>query len=92
MTTIQERFEEFHTTNPHIYDEIVEMARQWKKIGRKQLGIKMFFEALRWNTAIATKSQDFKLNDHYTSRYVRLIQEQESDLKDVFRTRTLRTQ
>jgi hypothetical protein len=87
--TIQEKFEEFHKNNPHIYNEIVRLARQWKKAGKKRLGIKMIFEVLRWNTAIATQSQDFKLSNNYTSRYTRLIEAQESDLVNVFRTRPL---
>lgn len=91
MKTIQESFEEFHAANPHIYDEIVRMAREWKKVGKKKLGIGMVFEVLRWNTAITTKTQDFKLNNNYRSRYVRLIEEQESDLVGVFRTRELQT-
>ena len=31
----------------------------------------------------------FKLNDHYTSRYARLIMEREPDLRGIFRTRKL---
>ncbi len=89
MSSIQDNFEDFHANNPHIYNEIVKMARQWKKVGKKQLGIGMVFEVLRWNTAIITMSQDFKLNNNYRSRYVRLIEDQESDLVGIFRTRVL---
>ena len=87
---IQENFEKFHDDNPQIYVEIVAMARKWKKVGKKQLGIGMVFEVLRWNTAITTKSLDFKLNNNYRSRYVRLIEEQENDLVGIFRTRELK--
>jgi hypothetical protein len=89
--TIQTQFEDFHMANPHIYTEIVSMAREWKKVGKRKLGIGMVFEVLRWNTAITTKSLDFKLNNNYRSRYVRLIEEQESDLVGIFRTRVLQS-
>lgn len=67
------------------------MAREWKKMGNSKLGIGMVFEVMRWNTAITTQSQDFKLNKDYRSRYVRLVESQEEDLVGVFRKRTLKT-
>jgi hypothetical protein len=48
---------------------------------------------LRWNRAIAglpDPREDFKLNDHYTSRYARLIVAHEPDLAELFELRRLR--
>lgn len=89
--TIQAQFEEFHAANPHVYKEIVRMALQWKNMGKNCLGIGRVFEVLRWNAAISTSSVDFKLNNNYRSRYVRMIEDQEPDLVGIFRTRVLQS-
>lgn len=86
---IQDKFEEFHAENPHVYTQIVELAKQWQALGKKKLGMKMLFEVIRWDTAVQTRSQDFKLNNNYTSRYTRLVEDNEPTLAGLFRTRVL---
>lgn len=86
---IQLRFEEFHKNNPHVYTKLVALARQVKARGRKNYGIESIYARLRWELEIETTGDSFKLNDHYTSRYARLIMEQEPDLKGFFHIRTL---
>jgi hypothetical protein len=92
--SIDERFVEFHHNNPHIYVELVRMARFAKNAGRRKIGIRTIWEAMRWNLTIQTNTLygDFKLNDHYTSRYVRIMMEDERDLAGFFETRVLRTE
>jgi hypothetical protein len=91
MATIDERFWDFHEANPDVYDELVAMARQAKARGRQKFGIELCFGALRWNRFIRTTGdQGFKLNDHFTSRYSRLIMKLEPDLAGLFETRILR--
>ena len=92
--SIQEAFEEFHAANPHVYDALVRLARQCRARGRRRVGIELLFAVLRWEEFMTTDdpSQDtFKLNDHYTSRYARLILQREPDLEGIFEVRTLRS-
>lgn len=88
-----ERFEEFHRLNPHVYASLVRLARQAHQRGHRRIGIELLFAVLRWEHLLTTNdpSSSFKLNDHYTSRYSRLIMEQEPDLDDIFETRQLKT-
>lgn len=89
--TIEARFQSFHRENPRVYDLLVLFARQLKARGYETAGIRMVWERMRWEVAITTTDPDgFKLNDHYHSRYARLIMEQEKDLDGFFRTRELR--
>lgn len=90
--TIEESFLSFHAANPHVYRNLVTMARDLAKKGRKRIGIKMLFESLRWRYMLETDdpSSDYKLNNNYTSRYARLIAENESDLANIFQTRELK--
>ncbi len=90
--TIEERFEAFHQSNPWVYRRLVELAHQLHRRGRKHLGIGMLWEVLRWSYFLETDdpTSDFKLNDHFRSRYARLIMDSERDLEGIFETRRLR--
>lgn len=88
--SIQTRFETFHRRNPAVYDGLVRLAR---KAGRSRLGMKQLFEVLRWEwmlDGLPDEHEHFKLNNNYTSRYARLIMENELDLAGVFETRKLK--
>ena len=90
QATLDETFEEFHERNPHIYHRLVEYALMVKRAGRK-IGMKALFERLRWDYMIQTRFKgDYKLNNNYTSRYARLLMEQEPELDGFFETRELR--
>jgi hypothetical protein len=82
----QEAFEKFHEENPHIYDLLVELAKEAKE-AHACYGIGGLFEVLRWNKTVKTKDKSFKLNNNHRAHYARLIMEQEPDLKGFFNTR-----
>lgn len=90
--TIDERFNAFHQANPHIYQALATLARQFLATGHRRLGIKMLWERLRWEMAIHADTDDgaYHLNNIYTSRYARLLSEQEPDLHGCFELRELR--
>jgi hypothetical protein len=84
-------FSSFHGNNPQVYEELVHWTRNFKDAGRGRIGIRMVWEAVRWNKIMQTKdlSSDYKLNDHYHSRYARLIMQRERDLDGIFELRSL---
>jgi hypothetical protein len=84
------RFAAFHADNPHVYDELVMLARRARRAGNDKLGIKQLFEVLRWRRMLATRdgsTPEFKLNNVYTAPYARLIMQREPDLAGCFETR-----
>jgi hypothetical protein len=87
---IDREFAEFHAANPHVYDELVMLARRARRAGTTRLGIGMLFEVLRWRHALRTRGDDFKLNNNYRSRYARMLMDREPDLNGVFEIRELR--
>lgn len=91
--SIDDRFHQFHTDHPEVYDEIVRLARQVKTAGRERVGMKLLFEVIRWNRMLSgvKDAEGFKLNNVYTSRYARLVMEQEPDLSGFFETRELQS-
>lgn len=87
--TIAEQFAIFHDINPHVYDNLVRMARDLVARGHQRVGVGMLFEVLRWSS-MRTDSEAWKLNNNYRSHYARLIMATEDDLAGVFETRELR--
>lgn len=88
--TIQERFEEFHKANPRIYDLLVRFALEAKRSGRPRYSIDAIIQRVRWHLSIETTDSDFKLNDHFTSRYARLIMSRVPELDGFFEVRELK--
>jgi hypothetical protein len=89
----ERKFREFHGENPRVYKELLRLTRQAQERGAKKIGIRMLWEVMRWNLTIMTydPASDFKLNNNYHSRYVRLIIEKNPGLKKMFELRELRT-
>lgn len=85
---ISEDFEKFHAANPHVYRILVREARTWMtETGRGTVGIELLYSRARWILAFETMGDDYKLNDHFTSYYSRLIMFEEGDLNGLFNTR-----
>jgi len=93
LDSFERRFFEFHNENPGVYKELVRLARQAKKAGARRIGVRMLWEVMRWNLTVATydPNSDFKLNNNYHSRYVRLIVQRNPDLSGMFELRVLRS-
>jgi hypothetical protein len=85
--TIQERFDAFHDRNPQVYRALRDMALEMRRRGHRQYGIKALFEVLRFNHAMQTHGDAFKLNNNYTALYARLLMDNEPELADFFETR-----
>lgn len=93
MKTLKERFETFHSENPHVYNLLVELALKVKNEYKfKKFSIDYLFHQIRWEYSVKTSDPDFKLNDHYTAFYSRLIMNNISELDGFFRTRTQTSQ
>ena len=92
--SIQERFERFHEQHPEVYDYLVKTARELHSRGRTHFGIRALWERARWYFTFEynpCKAEDYKFNDHFHSRYARLIMQREPDLKGLFEQRRIRT-
>lgn len=83
------RFWVFHRDHPEVFAELVRRAREMRDRGLR-FGIRALWEAMRWDFAVRPDGREpFKLNDHYTSRYARMVME-EPGLEGVFETREIR--
>lgn len=85
------KFWKYHEENPEIFERLVEMTKAAKARGRKHVGMKMMFEVIRWEQSLTAKSDIFKINNNYTSRYARLITDTYPELYGMFETRRIRS-
>jgi DNA integrity scanning protein DisA with diadenylate cyclase activity len=90
-STIDQAFWNFHRKNPQVYQKIIEMTRAAKQRGKRKIGMKMLFEVIRWEHLVHTRSDDFALNNNYTSRYARLLFEEYPELAQMFETRRIKS-
>jgi hypothetical protein len=88
---IQARFEAFHRDNPDVFRQLVRIAKEMKRRGMRCSSLDYLLHILRWNTFRRTGKDGFKLNDHFTSRYARLIEDTVPELRGFFHTRGLRS-
>lgn len=92
--TIEARFVAFHAEHPEVLAKLRELALGLVRRGHRHLGIGVLWETLRYQTLLGYRpdeAEPYRLNDHYRSRYARLLMETTPELEGVFETRELKT-
>ncbi len=90
--SLDERFADYDRANPEIYREFVRLAHQVKAAGHKHYGGKGLIEVMRYHRAVDGRPGDpFKLNNVFTSRFVRKAIAEFPEFAEFFETRTLRS-
>jgi hypothetical protein len=89
---IYKRFDKFHSNNPEVYNNLVRLAREFRRKGsnhNRKMGIGMLYEVLRWNYYMNVEAgeEEYKLSNDFRAPYARLIMDQEPDLQDAFNLR-----
>ncbi|MFI9157481.1 hypothetical protein [Kitasatospora aureofaciens] len=89
--SIQARFEAFHQLNPWVLRELERRTADCVDNGWKRISIGMLWELLRYRYGQVTRGEDeFRLNNNWRSRYVRLLLERHPEWEPLFETRALR--
>ena len=91
MTDLDRKFSEYDRDNPEVYKRLVVLTRQAKARGRNKIGIGMLFEVIRWEQYLATKGDDYKMNNNYRSRYARKLMIEYPEFEGMFNVRELRS-
>lgn len=81
-------FLRFHQDYPEVYAELAQRARVMLQHDER-FGIRTLWESMRWDFMLRSgpNPQPYKLNDHHTSFYARLLMATEPDLTGIFSTR-----
>lgn len=91
---LERAFRAFHEAHPTVYQELLTLCLRWVSAGGARWSIKGAFEVLRWEHRLAglpDPTEEYKLNNDYTSRYSRLLMEREPRLLGLFEQRRLKS-
>lgn len=92
FTDTRTRFQhwlDFHRDNPHVYELFERFAVEAFSKGKK-VGARNIWEKIRWELAIETNSEDWKLNDHFVPYESRLAMLRNPQLAGFFERRDAR--
>ena len=91
--SIQEAFNEFHSANPSVYRYFKEyFFYLHKRKGWQRVSGKLIIERLRWEIIVMTNDSDFKIDNNFTSHYVRLFISEHPEYERCFELRTIKTE
>lgn len=79
--------QKYDAENPRVYVLFKQYAKQMKATGREHFGAKAIFERIRWEMALSTFSDEWKLNNNYTAYYSRKLMAELPEFNGFFRTR-----
>src|SRR5690349_11750004 len=89
--TIQQRFEAFDQRHPEVYQYLEQQCFELRARGWKHFGIKCLYERTRFYFSVEQDMREnYKLNNNYPSRYVRLLIENHPELEGFFELREIR--
>ena len=86
FTHTKKDFQEFHKSNPNIYDMFVKFSLA-AAVRNKNYSARGIFHRIRWETSVHSDDTAFKLNDIWTAYYARKFMEDHQELKGFFRLR-----
>lgn len=97
--TNEERFDEFHAANPHVYTLFKRYAYELITAGHRKLSSKLIVERVRWEALVSTTGsgwhvaagKPFLINNDFTAHYARKFAEDFPRLAGRFEFRTIRT-
>jgi len=88
MTT-EERFERFHQENPRLYRELRSRAVALHAVGATRTSTKALVEVVRYDHAIRTRGEEFKVNNSFTAFYARVLVADRPELASILTMRAM---
>lgn len=86
---IDVKFDTYDRRNPKVYQLFKRFAYEALMTGHRHFGAKAIMERVRWETIINTTGDQFKVNNNYTSRYVRKLITEKPEFEGFFRVHKL---
>ncbi len=89
--SIDEAFKRFHKANPLVFTWFKNYFYYFHGRGKKRVSAKLIAECLRQEPALKTKSENYKLDNSFVSRYVRLFIKDHPQYTKCFELRKLKS-
>lgn len=87
---LDRRFRAWLDENPHVLDEFIRLAREWKAAGHRRGSAALFAEVLRYERGLTTTGDTFKVNNSFRAPLVREVEKAAPDLEGFFAKRVRR--
>jgi len=78
-----DKFPQYHTDNPHIYEAFKKYAFEAINSGRKHFSSEAIINRIRWDSMIRGAGE-YKINNNYKSFYSRMFANEFPDYRDFF--------
>tara|TARA_B100000212_G_scaffold151870_2_gene114348 strand:+ start:3736 stop:4038 length:303 start_codon:yes stop_codon:yes gene_type:complete len=88
--TLFERWGEWHRINPHVYDMFERFTFDLIRAGVEQSSAWLIVNRMRWETALKTKGEKFRISNDYIALYARFFMIQNPEYQGFFKTKELK--
>jgi hypothetical protein len=88
--SLKRKWWEWHKQNPHVYDLFEKFTLDAISKGHERLSAWLIVNRIRWETAVETRGDDFKISNDFIAYYARLFMHNHPRYEGFFKTKTLR--
>lgn len=88
---IDAAFERFDADNPKVYQLFKRFAAEARAAGHKRYSSDAILHRIRWHVSVETIGCEFKINDHFSSRFARKLIGDDASFAEFFELRTLKS-
>lgn len=90
MTELTQKFNAWNIENPQVYDLFKRFTFEAISKGHKHLSAWMIANRIRWETAIVTTGNDYKISNDFIALFARKFMEDFPEHDGFFRTKTMK--
>lgn len=89
--SIDEQFNSFIASNPHVYEWFRKYAHELRERGHERISADMICHRIRFELMIQTAGEVWRMNNNYTSRLARMLIKEDSRFAFLFELRELKS-
>ena len=90
MTELKQKFNEWDIENPQVYNLFKRFTFEALDKGHKNLSAWMIVNRIRWETAIVTTGNDYKISNDFIALFSRKFMEDFPEHDGFFRTKIMK--
>ena len=91
MTTLTQRFNQYHRDNPQVYELFKKFTFMAIRRGHNRLSAWMIANRIRWETSIETFSvEEYKISNDYIALYARMFMHDYPEYNGFFRIKEMK--
>ena len=88
--SLKRKWWEWHKQNPHVYELFEKFTLDAISKGHDRLSAWLIVNRIRWETAVETRGDDFKISNDFIAYYARLFMHNHPRYEGFFKTKQLR--